>query len=78
MSEKDKEENVRNYKACGAVTKAFFNSNAFTRLIMGPIGSGKSTACIIEILRRTRMQQPDSDGKRRTRWLIVRNSYPEL
>lgn len=78
VSEKDKEENVRNYKACGAVTKAFFASNAFTRLIMGPIGSGKSTACIIEILRRARMQAPDSDGKRRTRWLIVRNSYPEL
>lgn len=45
---------------------------------MGPIGSGKSTACVIEILRRSQMQAPGPDGIRRTRWAIIRNSYPEL
>lgn len=45
---------------------------------MGPIGSGKSAACTIEILGRSREQAPQHDGIRRTRWAIVRNSYPEL
>lgn len=45
---------------------------------MGPIGSGKSAACTIEILGRSREQAPQHDGIRRTRWAVVRNSYPEL
>lgn len=45
---------------------------------MGPIGSGKSTACVMEILRRSHYQRPSPDGKRRTRWAVIRNSYPEL
>ncbi len=45
---------------------------------MGPIGSGKSTACCAEILRRAQAQKPGRDGKRRTRWAIIRNTFPEL
>lgn len=45
---------------------------------MGPYGSGKSTACVIEILRRAAEQAPGPDGVRRTRWVVVRNTYPEL
>lgn len=45
---------------------------------MGPLGSGKSTACVIEILRRARMQAKGPDRLRRTRWAVIRNSYPEL
>jgi hypothetical protein len=45
---------------------------------MGPLGSGKSTACAIEILRRAKAQKRSHDGIRRTRWAIIRNSYPEL
>lgn len=66
------------FKPAGPVTKAFFRSKAFVRGIMGPIGSGKSTACVIEILRRAAMQEPSRDGVRYTRWAIIRNSYPEL
>lgn len=45
---------------------------------MGPIGSGKSVACICEVLKNAHEQQPSPDGVRRTRWAIIRNTYPEL
>lgn len=59
--------------------QAFHNSDAFVRGVMGPFGSGKSTAMTMEILTRAMEQAPSPiDGKRYTRWAIVRNSYPEL
>ena len=66
------------YKEPGPVSKAFMESEAFVRGIMGPIGSGKSTSCVIEILRRAHYQRKSPDGKRKSRWAIIRNSYPEL
>ena len=56
----------------------FLRSSAFVRLIVGPIGSGKSSGCVLEILRRAREQRPGPDGIRRTRFAIVRNTYREL
>ena len=53
-------------------------SEAFVRGIRGPFGSGKSTACVMEIMRRAQQQPKGGDGKRRSRWAIVRNTYPEL
>lgn len=53
-------------------------SDAFFRGLMGPFGSGKSTACIMEILRRAKEQKIGADGKRKTRWAVIRNTYPEL
>lgn len=50
----------------------------FVRGLMGPFGSGKSTVCIMEILRRAKNQQIGLDGKRRSRWAVIRNTYPEL
>jgi hypothetical protein len=66
------------YAPAGPVAKAFHKSEAFIRGIKGPIGSGKSTACVIELLRRAQMQAPDSDGVRRTRFAIIRNTMPDL
>lgn len=56
----------------------FHQSEAFFRGIMGPFGSGKSTAAVMEILRRAQEQRPSPNGQRKTRWAVVRNSYPEL
>jgi hypothetical protein len=53
-------------------------SDALLRGLMGPFGSGKSVGCVMEMLRRAGEQAPGKDGIRRTRWAIVRNSYPEL
>mgnify|MGYP001559071282 FL=1 len=66
------------YSPAGPVVKRFHESGAFVRGIRGPVGSGKSTACVLEILRRAQMQAPGPDGIRRTRWAIIRNSFPEL
>lgn len=56
----------------------FHESNAFVRGIRGPIGSGKSVGCCVEIFARAARQRPGKDGIRRSRWAIVRNTYPEL
>jgi hypothetical protein len=69
---------TRDYAPGGPTLRAFHRSNAFVRGIRGPIGSGKSTACVIEILRRAQMQASSPDGIRRTRFAVIRNSYPEL
>jgi hypothetical protein len=45
---------------------------------MGPFSSGKSTGCVIEIIRLAHAQAPGPDGIRRTRWVVVRNSYRQL
>jgi Terminase large subunit, T4likevirus-type, N-terminal len=53
-------------------------SEAFVRIIMGPVGSGKTTALIMEILRRGIEQRPGPDGVRRTRWAIVRQTLSQM
>ena len=54
------------------------DDDSFVRLIMGPYGSGKSTWCIHEILRRTCAMPRWYRGRRRARWAIVRNTSGEL
>jgi hypothetical protein len=56
----------------------FHASTAFVRGVKGPIGSGKSVGCCVEIFIRAQQQHPSIDGIRRTRWAIVRNTGPEL
>ena len=55
----------------------FHASDSFVRGIRGPIGSGKSVACCLEIFRRAAEQKP-FNGVRKSRWAIVRNTYGEL
>jgi Phage terminase large subunit len=45
---------------------------------MGPIGSGKSVASVVEIIRKSSLQEPNSKGIRETRWAVIRNTYREL
>lgn len=66
------------YRPPGPVSRAFMRSDAFVRGIRGPFGSGKSTVCVMEIMRRAQEQKVGNDGKRRSRWAIIRNTYPEL
>lgn len=56
----------------------FMMSEAFVRIILGPVGSGKSTGCLMEILRRSREQKAGPDGIRRTRWTIVRQTLQQI
>lgn len=74
----DSNNQVISYSPSGPTIKAFHQSGAFVRGIMGPIGSSKSTACVVEILRKAQAQKKSPDGLKRSRWAIIRNSYPEL
>lgn len=68
-----------NYKPPGPVAKAFMLDNSFVRGLRGPIGSGKSGACIMEMFRRITMQEKDpADGRRKSRWAVIRNTNPQL
>lgn len=61
-----------------ATTERFHASDKFVRALLGPIGSGKSVACCIELWKLANMQKPNKQGIRKTRWVIVRNTYREL
>ena len=56
----------------------FMLDESFVRLIMGPVGSGKSAGCFMELLRRSRLQEPDRKGVRRSRMAIIRNTLQQL
>jgi hypothetical protein len=56
----------------------FHADDSYGRFILGPFGSGKTTAGLMELLIRGLKQKPDQRGRRRTRAAVVRNSYPEL
>lgn len=58
--------------------KEFFESDAKMRVIMGPVGSGKSVGMCFEILRRAMAQEKGSDGFRRTRFAVVRETVRQL
>ena len=62
----------------GSVLAKFMASDAYGRIIAGPVGSGKTTACILELLRRAIEQEPAEDGIRYTRFAIVRQTLQQL
>ena len=66
------------YKPDGEVAKAFLKDDTFFRGLRGPVGSGKSVACCVEVFRRALMQEKSPDGKRKSRWAIIRNTNPQL
>lgn len=55
----------------------FMESNAFGRLLWGPVGSGKTTACLVELARRMGQQEPGFDGRRYTRFAIIRQTLKD-
>ena len=66
----------------------FHRSNAPVRGVRGPVGSGKSVMCVMEVLSRAQEQASDNrpvaykgamySGTRRSKAAIIRNTYPEL
>lgn len=56
----------------------FHKSDKFVRAILGPIGSGKSVACVMELFIKCIAQEPDAFSIRKSRFVIVRNTYREL
>lgn len=66
------------YKPDGETLKAFMKDDTFFRLLRGPVGSGKSVACCVEVFRRALQQKPNEEGVRKSRWAIIRNTNPQL
>lgn len=58
--------------------KLFNESHAFINLVMGPYGSGKTTMCLNRIVREACNMPIWHQGRRRSRWAIVRNTSGEL
>ena len=58
--------------------REFMLSEAFFRIIAGPVGSGKTTGVMMELLRRSCEQAPAPDGLRYTRFSIVRTTLKQL
>lgn len=57
---------------------AFTVSRKRIKCIMGPFGSGKSSGCVMALIRYATEQVPDEQGIRHTRYAVVRNTIKEL
>ena len=57
---------------------AFKGDRNLASFIIGPVGSGKSVPLLQRILDHGREQVAGPDGKRRTRFAVIRNTMPEL
>lgn len=62
----------------GKIASAYYLDNSGVAVIEGPVGSGKSVASCLRLMRHALEQAPSPDGVRRTRWAIVRNTKPQL
>lgn len=69
--------NAINYVAGPTAVKFHADAKSFVRVFLGPVGGGKTVACIMDIITKACMQEPYR-RLRRTRWGIVRETYPEL
>lgn len=58
--------------------KQFSIDETFVQLIIGPYGSGKSTMCVHKIVERACKMPRWHNGRRKSKWLIIRNTSGEL
>jgi hypothetical protein len=65
------------YEPDGEKLALFLEDRSHVSIIRGPIGSGTSSACCMKIYWLAR-EQPLFNGKRRSAWAVVRDSYPNL
>ncbi len=69
---------IKVYTAEPTLARFHLDVGPFVRYVAGPFGSGKSSGCLMEILMRAMRQQPDEMNVRKSRWAVIRNTYPEL
>lgn len=65
------------FAASPTLSRAFVD-DSFVVGVEGPLGSGKTTWAITKLLRHAMEQAPDGDNIKRTRWAVIRNTYPDL
>lgn len=61
----------------GPTGERFIESRAFGKIIAGPVGGGKSTVALMDLVSRAISQKPFG-GERRTKFLILRNTMAQL
>jgi hypothetical protein len=61
----------------GPVGQDFIDDTSFVKIIMGPVGGGKSTDALMELFGRAVMQAP-FQGVRRTKMIVMRNTGAQL
>ena len=66
-----------NYSAT-PTARYFHASKARVKGILGAVGSSKSVTCCMEMFSKAMAETPGPDGVRKTRWLVVRSTFPEL
>lgn len=66
------------WRAPGPVSNRYFRSTSGIRIIQGPIESAKSTTSAMCLYAAMCTMPRWRDGKRRSRWLVTRTTYPEL
>lgn len=69
---------MKEYLPDGDTIDDFLCSRAPVKIIQGPIGSGKSLACAMHVFNGALRQQKQSDGKRRSRFHVFRETYGRL
>src|ERR1700744_2428906 len=70
--------NQRIYEPDGDVLCRYLADRSHVSIIRGAIGSGTSTASCMKIYLHAIEQRQGYGGKRRSRWAVVRTTYPEL
>lgn len=61
----------------GPTGERFLSSNKYIKVICGPVGGGKSTVALFDLLKRA-VEQEAWNNVRRTKWIIVRNTMAQL
>lgn len=67
-----------NYKVAGSTIKRFHETNGLVKCLQGPLGSGKTTACVWEIFFRSMLQQENKRKRRQTKWIVVKNTLKQM
>jgi hypothetical protein len=71
------EEGFYGYKANRTFAQLHTDKNPYL-FVRGPVGSGKSTGCVMHVFMNAIKQKPDYKGVRKSRYMIVRATYPSL
>lgn len=71
------EDGIYGYKASRTFAMVHQDKNPYL-FIRGPVGSGKSTGCVMHIFMNAIKQKADHKGVRKSRYMIVRATYPSL
>ena len=66
------------YEAPPTIKRFLEDTDNWCKLLMGPIGSGKSSGAVVHLIQAAFNQEPSPDGVRRTRFAVIRNEYPSL